>query len=85
MNGMRFHLLRVAGIGVVAIAVPQLASRFRRCRRRRQAGDGADERRAKEPGRARAISENKVPGCSPSKGTCGKPHHRKNSGAPPGE
>jgi hypothetical protein len=70
MNSMRFHLLRVAGIGVVALALPHLAS----------ASDnaGAAVRLAMGPMSAAhdAISEDKVPGCTSSEG-CGKPHHRK--------
>jgi hypothetical protein len=47
MNIMGRYVLRLVGIGAVAIATPHLASAFR-ARRCVQARDGTDERRAKE-------------------------------------
>jgi hypothetical protein len=76
MNGMRFHLLRLAGIGAVAIAVPQLASASDDASAVVRLVMGPMSAAQKNQGGHDAISENKVPGCSPSKGTCGKPHHR---------
>jgi hypothetical protein len=70
MNSMRLHLLRLAGIGVVAIALPQLASAS-------DDANGGVVRLAMGPVSAalknqgqHATSETTVPGWKPH-------HHRK--------
>ena len=75
MNIMGRHVLRLVGIGAAAIAIPQLASAF-------DSDGGAAFRLAMGPTSAarknqspRTVSDNTVPKCSPSEGTCPKPHH----------
>jgi len=76
MNSMRRHLLRLAGIAVVAIALPQLASAsddanggaFRLAM-------GPTSAAPKNQGRP-AMSEQPATKCDPAVATCRKPHHR---------
>jgi len=74
MNIMGRHVLRLMGIGAVAIAIPQLASAL-------DSENGA----AFKLGPTSAALKNQTPSttsdntgtkCTPSEGTCPKPHHR---------
>ena len=76
MNSMRFHLLRVAGIGVVALALPHLASASDNAGAAVRLAMGPMSAAQKNQAAHDAISEDKVPGCTSSEG-CGKPPHRK--------
>jgi hypothetical protein len=76
MNIMGRHVLRLMGIGAVAIAIPQLASAF-------DSGNGASFKLAMGPTSAAqknqgppATSDNTRTKCISSEGTCPKPHHR---------
>jgi hypothetical protein len=70
------HVLRLMGIGAVAIAIPQLASAF-------DSENGAAFKLAMGPTSAAQknqspskTSDNTDTKCTPSEGTCPKPHHR---------
>ena len=76
MNIMGRHVLRLMGIGAFAIAIPQLASAF-------DSENGAAFKLAMGP--TSAALKNQTPSttsddtgtkCTPSEGTCPKPHHR---------
>ena len=78
MNIMGRHVLRLMEIGAVAIAIPQLASAF-------DSVNGAAFKLAMGP--TSAALKNQPPSttydnintgakCTPSEGTCLKPHHR---------
>ena len=76
MNIMGRHVLRLMGIGAVAIAIPQLASAF-------DSENGAAFKLAMGPTSAAlknqtpsTTSDNTGTKCTPSEGTCPKPHHR---------
>jgi hypothetical protein len=76
MNVMGRHVLRLMGIGAVAIAIPQLASAF-------DSANGAAFRLAMGPTSAAqknqtppTTSDNTGTKCTPTEGTCPKPHHR---------
>jgi hypothetical protein len=76
MNIMGRHVLRLMEIGAVAIAIPQLASAF-------DSENGAAFKLAMGPTSAAlknqtpsATSDNTGTKCSPSEGTCPKPHRR---------
>ena len=76
MNMMGRLALRLAGIGAVAIAIPQLASAF-------DSENGSTFKFAMGPTSAaqknqgpQTTSDNIVTKCAPSEGTCPKPHHR---------
>jgi hypothetical protein len=75
MNVMRRHVLRLAGIGAVAIAVPRLASAF-------DSATGASLKLAMGPvsapqksSGATAAPDHTVATCTPSERPCPKPHH----------
>jgi hypothetical protein len=76
MNILGRHVLRLMGIGAVAIAIPQPASAF-------DSENGAAFELAMGPTSAALknqspskTSDNTGTKCSPSEGTCPKPHHR---------
>jgi hypothetical protein len=76
MNIMGRHVLRLMGIGAVAIAIPQLASAF-------DSGNVAAFKLAMGPTSATqknqsppTASDNAGTKCIPSEGTCPKSHHR---------
>ena len=76
MNIMGRHVLRLMGIGTIAIAIPQLASAF-------DSENGAAFKLAMGPTSAAlknqtpsTTSDNTGTKCAPSEGTCPKPHHR---------
>jgi hypothetical protein len=76
MNIMGRHVLRLMGIGAVSIVIPQLALAF-------DSGNGASFKLAMGPTSAAqknqsppTTSDNTGTKCSPSEGTCPKPHHR---------
>ena len=76
MNIMGRLVLRLVGIGAVAIAIPQLASAF-------DSENGSAFKLAMGPTSAaqknqgpRTASDTTVAKCTPSEGTCPKPHHR---------
>jgi hypothetical protein len=76
MNIMGRYVLRLMGIGAVAIAIPQLASAF-------DSGNGAAFKLAMGPTSAAqknqnpsTASDNAGTKCIPSEGTCPKSHHR---------
>jgi hypothetical protein len=76
MNIMDRYVLRLMGIGTVAIAIPQLASAF-------DSENGAAFKLAMGPTSAAlknqtpsTISDNTCTKCTPSDGNCPKPHHR---------
>ena len=76
MNIMGHHVLQLVGIGAVAIAIPQPASAF-------DSENGAAFKLAMGPTSAALknqspskTSDNTGTKCSPSEGTCPKPHHR---------
>jgi hypothetical protein len=75
MNNIRRHLLRLAGIGIVAIALPQLASAS-------DDANGGGIKLAMGPMSAsqknqgpHAMSETTATTCA-REGSCRKPHHR---------
>jgi hypothetical protein len=76
MNIMGRHVLRLMEIGAIAIAIPQLASAS-------DSENGAAFKLAMGPASAAlknqtpsATSDNTGTKCTPSEGTCPKPHHR---------
>jgi hypothetical protein len=76
MNIMSRLVLRLVGIGAVAIAIPQLASAF-------DSENGAAFKLAMGPTSAaqknqspQTTSDNTVTKCAPSEGTCPKPRNR---------
>jgi hypothetical protein len=76
MNIMGRHVLRLMGIGAVAIAIHQPASAF-------ESGNGAAFRLAMGPTSAAqknqglsTTSDNPGTECIPPAGACPKPHHR---------
>jgi hypothetical protein len=76
MNIMGRCVLRLMGIGAVAITIPQPASAF-------DSENGAAFKLAMGPTSAAlknqtpsTTSDNTGTNCSPSEGTCAKPHHR---------
>jgi hypothetical protein len=76
MNIMGRHVLRLMGIGVVAVAIPQPASAF-------ESVNGASFKLAMGPTSAAqknqslsTMSDNTGTKCTPSEGACPKPHHR---------
>jgi hypothetical protein len=81
MNIMSRHVLRLMGIGAVAIAIPQLASAF-------DSGNGDAFKLAMGPTSAAqknqsppTTSDNTGTKCTPSEGTCPKPHRSKRMSA----
>lgn len=76
MNIMGRHVLRLMGIGAVAIAISQPAPAF-------ESGNGAAFRLAMGPTSAAqknqgqpTTSDNTGAECTPSAGACPKPHYR---------
>jgi hypothetical protein len=79
MDIMGRRVLRLVGIGAIAIAVPQLAMAS-------DSANGATFKLAMGPTSAAqktqsssTTSDNSVATCSLSEGTCAKPHHRHKS------
>jgi hypothetical protein len=79
MNIMGRRVLRLVGIGVIAIAIPQLALAS-------DSGSGATFKLAMGPTSAAlknqgasTVSDNTGANCSLSEETCAKPHHRHKS------
>jgi hypothetical protein len=67
MNIMGRRVLRLVGIGAIALAIPQLALAM-----------GPTSAAQKNQGPS-ASSDTTVATCSISEGTCAKPHHRHKS------
>ena len=81
MNITGHHVLRWVAIGAIAIAIPRLALAF-------DSVNGLAFKLAMGPTSAAqksqslpATSENTVATCTPSEGTCPKPHRRKRAGS----
>jgi hypothetical protein len=89
MHIMGRRVLRLAGIGIIAIAIPQLATTEQAIAEQALAsdsGNGAAFKLAMGPTSAAlknqgttTTSDNTVANCSLSEGTCAKPHHRHKS------